>query len=509
MLKKILVATVAVAGLLAAPIAPVTAHPEGPECGGWHATIVGSKRAEVLKGTPGRDVIVARGGADRIDAGPGNDIVCAGAGADVVLAGDGNDVVYGQGGADEASGGAGTDDLAGGKDADRLSGDDGDDALFGGAGPDELSGGPGIELLVGGAEDDMLDAGTDGAGTVSFAYSRQAVTVDLAAGSATGEGIDTLIGLVANVIGSAFDDVLSGNAERNRLEGRDGNDTLTGGDLADSFLGGPGDDSLDGGPGADSTIHIESPNPVEVDLGAGTSTRDGADTLTAIEDVVGSNQGDVLRGDGSGNSLAGAAGDDTIHGLGGNDTLTGGRDDDVLFGDDGDDQLYGGEGESDTGDGGAGADTCWADDANSNCEQQLINGSTAFTVILEPTSGARIGSESFSRIAGRSSFGHWGPDVEEVQLALRLETPHGCRWWSDRRGQLLARPCYLSGGGWFKPGGDPAGNWSYRFFSQLPAGRYELRSTAVNKSEGPAGSSGSYREQFSEAGRNLIAFTLI
>ncbi len=64
-------------------------------CHGLQATIVGDARANVLRGTEQRDVIVGLGGADRIKAREGRDVVCGGGGADYILGGSGVDRVYG------------------------------------------------------------------------------------------------------------------------------------------------------------------------------------------------------------------------------------------------------------------------------------------------------------------------------------------------------------------------------------------------------------------------------
>ena len=52
--------------LLASMAAPTTASPVSakPTCQYKPATIVGTAKGEVIRGTPGRDVIVARGGHD-------------------------------------------------------------------------------------------------------------------------------------------------------------------------------------------------------------------------------------------------------------------------------------------------------------------------------------------------------------------------------------------------------------------------------------------------------------
>jgi uncharacterized delta-60 repeat protein len=62
-------------------------------CLGHLATIVGTRRGETLRGTPGRDVIAALGGRDTVRAGRGNDFICGGPGGDRLLGGPGRDHV--------------------------------------------------------------------------------------------------------------------------------------------------------------------------------------------------------------------------------------------------------------------------------------------------------------------------------------------------------------------------------------------------------------------------------
>ena len=58
---------------------------------------------------------------------------------------------------------------------------------------------------------------------------RGTVTIDLAAGTATTDysGTDTLTD-IENAIGGSLDDVITGDGDANRLEGRDGVDRLIG-----------------------------------------------------------------------------------------------------------------------------------------------------------------------------------------------------------------------------------------------------------------------------------------
>jgi Ca2+-binding RTX toxin-like protein len=64
-------------------------------------------------------------------------------------------------------------------------------------------------------------------------------------------GVDLIAGGFANVVGSNFNDTITGNAVNNILIGLDGNDTLRGGDGNDMLVGGAGSDGLFGGAGND------------------------------------------------------------------------------------------------------------------------------------------------------------------------------------------------------------------------------------------------------------------
>ncbi len=63
-------------------------------CFGRSATIVGTRRRDVLVGTPYRDVIVGLGGNDTIRGRGGNDLICGGAGRDYIVGGRGRDRVH-------------------------------------------------------------------------------------------------------------------------------------------------------------------------------------------------------------------------------------------------------------------------------------------------------------------------------------------------------------------------------------------------------------------------------
>ena len=95
--------------VLAAGVA-IPAHAGAPvRCNGEVATVVGTHRADVLRGTDGDDVIAALGGRDVVFGLDGDDVVCGGKGRDVLLGNRGVDLLLGGGGRDVAIGGRGDD----------------------------------------------------------------------------------------------------------------------------------------------------------------------------------------------------------------------------------------------------------------------------------------------------------------------------------------------------------------------------------------------------------------
>ena len=72
------------------------------------------------------------------------------------------------------------------------------------------------------------------------------------------------------------------------------------------------------------------------------------DTLTDVENVVGTSLADDLSGDVGLNTLSGGNGNDVLRGAAGNDTLNAGDGDDLTSGGDGSDTINGGDGAADT-----------------------------------------------------------------------------------------------------------------------------------------------------------------
>ena len=126
---------------------------------------------------------------------------------------------------------------------------------------------------------------------------------------------DTLTSLAAA-------DILNGLEGDDTLYGGAGSDTLNGGDDDDVLAGGGEADVLNGGAGTDVADYSASAAGVTVSLASGTGSGGDAqgDTLTQVENLVGSAQGDSLTGDGNANQLDGGAGADLLDGGAGIDT---------------------------------------------------------------------------------------------------------------------------------------------------------------------------------------------
>lgn len=356
----------------------------------------GSGHGAELRGEGGNDTLTGKGGGDLLYGGAGNDTLEGGDGSDILDGGaDWDRVTYlgvtGQGvvvnlttkqhgGAAagdtltdiESLQGTNQDDTLtsidrGGGNGAELLGEGGNDTLIGKAGGDLLYGGVGNDTLEGGgAGADRLDGGDDWDQVTYAGVTDQGVTVNLATNQ-NGEGAagDELIS-IEEVIGTNQRDVITGVTRANghgvKLWGMGGNDDLIGAGGADSLVGGSGNDwffgdlgsdTFEGGADWDVVSYLPAPaaqGGIVVDLLTNENGGGAAgDRLIDIEEVVGTNQNDIIRGitraEGHGVKLWGMGGDDDLVGRGGADSLSGGADSDWLFGDAGADTLDGGEGE--------------------------------------------------------------------------------------------------------------------------------------------------------------------
>jgi Ca2+-binding RTX toxin-like protein len=131
----------------------------------------------------------------------------------------------------------------------------------------------GVETLIGGSGNDTFAFSGDGAlsgsvhggagiDTLDYsAYHHQGdgvsgVSIDLLTGKATGinNGAENSMSGIENLLGSAWNDLLSGDNQNNIIDGRAGDDEIYGLDGDDILSGGSGNDILDGGAGNDTYV---------------------------------------------------------------------------------------------------------------------------------------------------------------------------------------------------------------------------------------------------------------
>lgn len=324
---------------------------------GGDDTIEGAGGNDIVCGDDGSDTLVGDDGGDTLIGGPGNDSHDGGDGNDYVWYDYSPAPVTADLAAGVASGGDGDDtlvsieNLSGSHFSDILSGDSESNAFYGEGGNDSISGGDGgdyvffddapngvrvdlargvatgvgrdsltsIEGVNGSGFRDVISGnaitnsltGNGGNDSISggrgfdfagFDANPVAVRVNLATGTARGQGADRLRGM-EGIIGSTRSDTLTGARGTNTIYGGGGNDTLS------------------GGGGFDWAAYDFAPSAITADLGAGSVRGEGRDVLKSMEGVSGSQFDDVLTGSGRGDGFYGEGGDDEIDGKGGFDWM--------------------------------------------------------------------------------------------------------------------------------------------------------------------------------------------
>jgi Ca2+-binding RTX toxin-like protein len=288
--------------------------------------VIGSTYSDILTGDSSNNIFVGGAGDDTIDGGGGtNTVDCSHDIAGVTV---------------DLSGGTATDGWGG---TDTLTNIQN---VIGSAFDDMIT--PSLFY------DNVIDGG-GGINTVSFYYAPSGVTVDLHDGTATGAGNDTLIN-IQNVIGSFYDDTFISNSGNHVFDGGagvntvsyayansgvtidltagtatgDGSDTLigiynaTGSSHNDVFVGISGvDNIIDGGGGINTIDYSHDFAAVTVLLSSGVATDGfgGTDTLANIQNIVGSAYDDYILGDSNDNVIVGGQGNDVIDGDGGTNTI--------------------------------------------------------------------------------------------------------------------------------------------------------------------------------------------
>jgi len=334
-------------------------------------TITGDSNDNVLNGGKGNDTIHGGAGNDDLIGGWGNDTLDGGTGtntADYSADGSGIYVDLSSGTATDGHGNSDTlsniQNVTGSAYADAITGDSHDNVLLGSGGND---------TLVGGDGNDTLDGGS-GENTADYSNDTGAISVDLTAGTATDGfgGTDILVN-ISDIQGSAYADTIKGDSNDNLLHGNGGDDTFISTAGNDYYFGGTGtntvdfsndpagitadlagssatggwgnsdylgdiqniigsayddkilangsDNVIDGG-GGNNTVSYESVfTSLTINLSTGTVTGGSNDTLTNVQNIIGSLYADSITGDSHDNILAGFGGNDTINGGGGFNTV--------------------------------------------------------------------------------------------------------------------------------------------------------------------------------------------
>ncbi|MFA9372919.1 MAG: hypothetical protein ACERKK_02065, partial [Poseidonibacter sp.] len=284
------------------------------------------------------------------------------------------------------------------------------------------------------------------------------LTADFATAQVSGNSKQDLLKDIENVIGTSGNDTITGNAEINTIIGNGGADEISAGANADSVQGGAGNDIIDGGSGADILEGNEGDDTFvgtnfdgdNIDGGTNTSAGDTVDysqvathgvtvdlsdidgdnvtintithTISAIENIKGTNQADNITGNDQNNILEGNANNDIISGLDGEDTLLGGTGEDTLKGGAGNDRLEGGD-DNDTLEGGSGNDFLFGGEGSDTADYS----SSSSTIEATSTSSIIVGGteidfrNSIENIIGSNLVGT-GDNISDLDTNATINT---------------------------------------------------------------------------------------
>ena len=315
---------------------------------------------ENIQGSSEGDSLTGDSQDNNLDGGAGNDRLIGGEGADTLIGGAGDDRLIGGEGADTLIGGAGEDQLEGGA---------GEDKLIGGAGDDGLAGGADMDTYLFGAGDGKDNVKDDSGNMIFLQGTNNNDYTDATYSFERGdEGSGEAVALMISKDGNMLNILEFANDPSSGFTfyTRNNNDIDTIippsslvvpprlGSETNPFVATAEVDIFPGSTDYDWASYVNSAAGVRIALGESSSlvttlatVSEGwaiGDMLTNINNLIGSDHRDILRGNSDANSLYGGGGIDSLFGGAGADHLYGGADIDLLIGGAGADTLDGGGG---------------------------------------------------------------------------------------------------------------------------------------------------------------------
>ena len=297
---------------------------------------------DTLNGLAGNDVLNGLLGNDKLNGGLGNDVLNGGGGSDTMTGGDGSDIYYVDTIGDVVTetnvlASTGGTDLVNSYLSAYTLGTNVENGRIMATTAANMTGNTLDNVIYAGAGVNSID-GLAGSDTLSYQYATTSglsgVTLNLSvlngSDQSTASGISgaDLIKGIENIIGSNYNDTLTGNAGNNVLNGLLGADKLTGGLGNDTYYV----DNIGDVVTETSALLTEIDtvySAVSYTLGA------NVENLTLIGTAAngtGNTLANTLTGDAAVNRLDGGAGADTLSGGAGNDILIGGTGNDTLTG---------------------------------------------------------------------------------------------------------------------------------------------------------------------------------
>ncbi|MEO0717263.1 MAG: PA14 domain-containing protein, partial [Pseudomonadota bacterium] len=350
--------------------------------------LVGGRGEDTLAGGDGDDRLNGGAGEDDLSGGEGADRLAGGNGDDSLSGGDGADRLNGGNGDDSLSGGDGDDTLIGGRGNDEIDLGAGDDRAFGGSGDDTFFSGDGGNEIRGGSGTDTVSYENSDGPVVADLSSRATATstpgftasffdvdgsisnlsqIDFDAEPTHHEVVNEINyanssstefyeGGALDTFGAKFEGsikITEGGTYTFQTGSDDGSsvwingERVVGNDGLHSYRTESGSIELEPGEYSIEVRYFENTGIQGLSLEySGPDTGDvmglvtgdvvsvGAETdsFHSVENLIGSDHGDVLTGNAADNEITGGAGDDMIDGGDGNDTaVVGGAFEDAGF----------------------------------------------------------------------------------------------------------------------------------------------------------------------------------